>query len=81
MARAAAIVGVEAKSVKRSAFQLRLAGLFIPPAREIIEMLYEFEHDFVVDHSAYAATFGDHATPLDESLAVTIDWFRQHAKG
>ena len=81
LARAAAIVGVEAKSVKRTAFQLRLAGLFIPPAREIIEMLYEFEHDFVVDHSAYAATFGDHATPLDESLAVTIDWFRQHAKG
>ena len=81
LARAAAIVGVEAKSVKRTAFQLRLAGLFIPPAREIIEMLYEFEHDFVVDHSAYAATFGDHATPLDESLAVTIGWFRQHAKG
>ncbi|MBM3799073.1 MAG: NAD-dependent dehydratase, partial [Actinobacteria bacterium] len=45
------------------------------------EMLYEFEHDFVIDHSAYAAVFGDHATPLDESLAVTIDWFRQHAKG
>lgn len=81
LARAAAIVGVEAKSVMRTAFQLRLAGLFIPPAREIIEMLYEFEHDFVVDHSAYAATFGDHATPLDESLAVTIDWFRQNAKG
>jgi len=80
LARAAAIVGVEAKSVKRTAFQLRLAGFFIPPAREVIEMLYEFEHDFVIDHSAYAAVFGDHATPLDESLAVTIDWFRQHAK-
>jgi len=78
LARAAAIVGVEAKSVKRTAFQLRLAGLFVPPAREVIEMLYEFEHDFVIDHSAYAAVFGDHATPLDESLAVTIDWFRQH---
>ncbi|MBU3716897.1 MAG: NAD-dependent epimerase/dehydratase family protein [Actinobacteria bacterium] len=81
LARVAAIAGVPANSVRRTAFQLRLAGLFIPPAREIIEMLYEFEHDFVVDHSAYAATFGDHGTPLDESLAVTIDWFRQHAKG
>ena len=81
LARTAAIAGVPATSVRRSAFQLRLAGLFIPPAREVIEMLYEFEHDFVIDHSAYAAVFGDHATPLDESLAVTIDWFRQHAKG
>ena len=81
LARTAAIAGVPATSVRRSAFQLRLAGLFIPPAREVIEMLYEFEHDFVIDHSAYAAVFGDHATPLDESLAVTIDWFRQHATG
>ncbi|MFM9036880.1 MAG: NAD-dependent epimerase/dehydratase family protein [Actinomycetota bacterium] len=79
LARVAAITGVPAKSVRRSAFQLRLAGLFIPPAREIIEMLYEFEHDFVVDHSAYAAVFGDHATPLDESLAATVAWWRQHS--
>ncbi|MEY4224494.1 MAG: hypothetical protein RIS33_1428 [Actinomycetota bacterium] len=78
LARAAAIAGVPARSVRRSAFQLRLAGLFIPPAREIIEMLYEFEHDFVVDHSAYASHFGDHATPLDESLAATVAWWRQH---
>ena len=79
LARVAAIAGVPAKSIRRSAFQLRLAGLFIPPAREIIEMLYEFEHDFVVDHSAYAAVFGDHATPLDESLAATVAWWRQHS--
>jgi hypothetical protein len=42
-------------------------------------MLYEFEEDFVVDHSAYVSVFGDHATPLAESLATTIDWFRTQA--
>jgi hypothetical protein len=57
---------------------MRLAGLFIPAARELPEMLYEFEKDFVVDHSAYAAMFGDHATALDESLAETVEWFRSH---
>jgi hypothetical protein len=57
---------------------LRLAGLFIPPAKESIEMMYEFEEDFVVDHSAYASTFGDHATQMPDALATTIAWWRQH---
>lgn len=77
--QAAAIAGVAPNSVRRSAFQLRLAGLFIPPARETVEMLYEFDHDFVVDHSAYATVFGDHATPLADSLAATVEWWRSHA--
>ena len=54
--------------------------VFIPPARETIEMMYEFEEDFVVDHSAYAAVFGDHATPLHDSLTTTVNWWREHAK-
>lgn len=77
--KSAAIAGVTARSVRRSSWQFKMAGLFIPPAREMPEMMYEFEEDFVVDHSAYAAVFGDHATPLDDSLQVTIDWWRQHA--
>ena len=79
--KAAAIAGVEPKSVVRTKFQLRLAGVFIPPAKESIEMLYEFEEDFVVDHSAYAAIFGDYATPLDDSLATTVAWWRENPPG
>ncbi|MFM8625454.1 MAG: NAD-dependent epimerase/dehydratase family protein [Actinomycetota bacterium] len=79
LAMAASAAGVEPKSVVRSRFQLRLAGLFIPPAKESIEMLYEFEEDFLVDHSAYAAVFGDHATPLPQSIAETVEWWRHHA--
>lgn len=74
--RAARAAHVEPRSVHRSRLQLRMAGLFIPPARESVEMLYEFEEDFVVDHSRYADTFGDHATPLDDSLAATVAWWR-----
>lgn len=36
----------------------------MPALREIGEILYEFEDDWVVDHSAYTAIMGDHATPL-----------------
>ena len=33
-------------------------GLFNRALRETIEMLYEFEEPFVVDHSAFARAFG-----------------------
>lgn len=74
----ASIAGVAPRSVTRGRIGLALAGLFIPAAKETIEMLYEFEEDFVVDHSAYATYFGDHATPLEKSLSTTIEWFRQY---
>ena len=76
---AATAAGTEPRSVRRGALALKLAGLFIPPAREIPEVLHEFENDFVVDHSAYAALFGDHATPLAESIAATVAWWKSRA--
>ena len=78
---AAAAAGAAPRAVLRSRFQLRVAGLFIPPAKESIEMLYEFEEDFVVDHSAYASVFGEHATPLEESIPATVAWWRQNPPG
>ena len=51
-------------------------GLFNPALRETIEMLYEFEEPFVVDHSAFARAFGDHATPLREAIGLTVRWYR-----
>lgn len=71
--------GTQPRSVRRGALAMRMAGLFIPPAREIPEILHEFEKDFVVDHSAYAALFGEHATPLATSVAATVEWWRSHS--
>lgn len=76
----AEIAGTTPRYVVRGALAMKIAGIFIPPAREIPEILYEFEENFVVDHSAYAEIFGDHATPLRESLAETIEWWRAHEK-
>jgi nucleoside-diphosphate-sugar epimerase len=58
---------------------LRAIGLFNPPARETIEMLYEFEEPFILDHSKYVAAFGDHATPLEAAAAATVEWYRSLA--
>ena len=70
--QAAALAGTTARLRTFARWQLRLVGLFVPAVRETVEMLYEFEDDFVVDHSAYVARCGDHATPLAESLAATV---------
>lgn len=75
---AARVAGVKAQSKSLGVLQMKIGGLFIPAARELPEMLYEFTEDFVVDHSAYAELCGDHATPLTESLAQTVEWWRQH---
>jgi nucleoside-diphosphate-sugar epimerase len=55
---------------------LRAMGLFNPPLRETIEMLYEFEEPFVVDHSAFERAFGIRATPLREAIKETVRWYR-----
>ncbi len=69
---AAAIAGSELRLRAAPRWQLRLAGAFVPALREIVEILYEFEDDWVVDHSAYTASIGDHATPLNAALAATV---------
>lgn len=56
-------------------WMLRLAGLFDPGAKEMIEMLYEFDRDFVVDSSAYERAFGVAPTPLADSIATTVTAF------
>lgn len=59
---------------------LRLAGLFVPMAREMVEMTYEFEEPFLVDSSRFEQAFGLRPTPLEEALAVTVAWWRDHGR-
>lgn len=51
---------------------LRAVGLFLKPARETVEMLYEFDRDFVVDSSAFTTRFDFEATPLAVALAAVM---------
>ena len=56
---------------------LRLVGLAVPEAREMVEMAYEFEEPFVLDSSAFEAAFDRRPTPLEESIAATVAWWRE----
>lgn len=57
---------------------LMLGGLFIPAAREMIEMAYEFEKPFLVDSSKFVKAFGDISTPYSKSVPETLNWYKQH---
>jgi len=61
-------------------FMLILGGLFIPAAREMIEMAYEFEKPFLVNSSKFVKTFGDISTPYPISVPETLNWYKQHIK-
>jgi len=57
-----------------------LVGVFNPIVRELKETLYEFEEPFVVDSSKFAKAFGEQATPLDQAIPATVDWFRANPR-
>ncbi len=59
-------------------WMMRLGGLFIPEAKESVEMMYEFDQPFVVDSSKFEQTFGMKATPLKESIRETVQWYQRH---
>jgi nucleoside-diphosphate-sugar epimerase len=69
-------VGKPARVQAAPKIVLRAMGLFNPGMREMIEMLYEFEEPFVVDHSKFEQAFGEQATPLKEAIGETVRWYR-----
>ena len=76
--KAFAAAGQPTKMSAIGKLMMRIGGLFIPSARETIEMMYEWEKPFVVDSSKFEHAFGMTATPLDEAIRDTVAWYRAH---
>ncbi|GAP11607.1 NADH(P)-binding protein [Bellilinea caldifistulae] len=72
------ILGQPPKMSGMGRWMMAIGGLFIPEARETVEMMYEFEKPFVMDSSKFTRAFGQTATPLRDALAETIDWYRAY---
>ncbi|MBB5119369.1 hypothetical protein FHS36_002802 [Streptomyces eurocidicus] len=58
---------------------LAVAAVFSPLIRELKEIRYQFDRPFVMDSGAYEAEFTVRATPVDEQIAATVDWWRERA--
>jgi nucleoside-diphosphate-sugar epimerase len=76
VAIAAAAAGVEPRASGMGPLMMRLGGLFVPMAREMVEMMYQFTRPFEVDSSRIERDFGLSPTPLEEGLARTVAWYR-----
>jgi nucleoside-diphosphate-sugar epimerase len=70
--------GVEPKMSSMGKGMMAIGGLFIPEARESIEMMYEFEKPFIIDSSKFENTFGMKATPIREAIQETVEWYKKH---
>jgi nucleoside-diphosphate-sugar epimerase len=73
---AATAAGTTARTTVVAPWMLRLAGVFDPGAREMVEMRYEFDRDFVVESTESESALALGPTPLDESITATVDWYR-----
>jgi nucleoside-diphosphate-sugar epimerase len=69
-------IGHDVKVSAAPRWLLRLLGLFNADVRELDEMLYEFTQPFIVDGSKFEDAFGIGATPFEESLPATVEWWR-----
>lgn len=61
--------------------QARQLGIFDGTfANEYTELFYQYTEPQIVDSSAIEQTFGIRATPLDEAIRTTIQWYREQSK-
>ena len=70
--------GVEPKISSMGKTMMAIGGLFIPEAKEAVEMMYEFDKPFIIDAGKFERTFGMKATPMREAIKETVAWYKSH---
>jgi nucleoside-diphosphate-sugar epimerase len=78
--RIAKEIGVEAKISVMPKLMFEIISRFHPMLREFRELSYEFEEDYIVDHSDFVTCFGNIATPTNEAIRRTVAWYKNHHK-
>jgi len=55
-----------------SKLALRLAGIGLPAARELVEIYYQFDRPFIVDDNKIRSTFSINPTPIELAIERTV---------
>lgn len=66
------LMGAPYKIQAMPPFMVRIVGLFVPVLGEFVEMMYQFNHDYVFDSTKYEQAFGETATTYREGIAATL---------
>ncbi len=66
-------MGVEPKYQLVSKFMLRLIGLFQPVMREMTEMLYQYDRDYVFDSSKFESHFDFKPTSYQAGIKMIVE--------
>lgn len=72
--------GLPPKFTVMGKLMMMLGGLFIPAAKEMVEMAYEFEKPFRVNADQFIKAFGDIATPHATGVKETLRWYQELLK-
>ena len=70
--------GIELKISSMGKMMMSIGGLFIPEAKETVEMMYEFDRPFIIDSGKFENTFGMKATAIREAIRETVVWYKRH---
>jgi nucleoside-diphosphate-sugar epimerase len=73
---AAKIIGVEPRITVLPDLLAPLLALFKPEVRELREMRFQWDRDYLVDASKFSSRFWNDATPHERGLQETIDFYR-----
>ncbi len=65
------------KAMALRGFMLTLLGFFIPVLKEMKEMMYQFDEDYLFSSQKYEKMFNDFPTPYEVGLKNTMDWYKK----
>jgi hypothetical protein len=55
-------------------FGVQILGLFVPVLREFVEMMYQFENDYIFDSTKFENAFNQKATSYEDGIASTLKY-------
>ncbi len=71
-------MGVKPKLTSLGNFMVRLLDIFIPILKEIHEMMYQYNNDYVFNSEKYERTFGNVSpTPYEKGVAKTALFYKE----
>ncbi|HKK09845.1 MAG TPA: NAD-dependent epimerase/dehydratase family protein [Bacteroidales bacterium] len=65
-------LGVKPKFQVLTPFMLKMVGLFVPPMREMPEMMYQYNRDYVFNSAKFEKRFDFQPTPYKEGIREVV---------